>query len=439
MKRKILCLIFAICLILPMTIVLNGCNNNGDYQIYYSSIHAAINSVMSENINTNESVEAKNAEVCLFVKNNKVSHLALMKDIQTTETIEITTDIKIDLNGKKLSSTSQIVILVKSGEFVIDGTEEGSCIYVTNNVSATTIKSESGSIKLLGGKYETKTNGVETDENPNYNIILEGNSTLYAENVNILSTDDTTGTVVGLLVNSNTNCELVDCDILSTAPNGMNVSAIKNYGQTTASNTSLVAWANHTANAAGTNYATLSRGVRNEGVMTLKNCYVNGTHSGISNSGELYIDGGEYLGYSHGGIYFSNANKTAYVKNATIGDSELPEGYFADSVAGTNAAGMYVGGADNITIYMDNCKLDAKFYPLVMKTGCAGNNFYISNSQLGDRYEKFIRLDTGTSTLYIGLGNNFSREDCAKKGGYTVAETAVVETTVDYSSLFPKY
>ncbi|MBP3619464.1 MAG: hypothetical protein J6J24_02255 [Clostridia bacterium] len=87
---------------------------------------------------------------------------------------------------------------------------------------------------------------------------------------------------------------------------------------------------------------------------------------------------------------------------------------------------MYVGGADNIIVYMNNCVFTGAFYPFVMKKGCSGNKVYVSNSVATEGFTKYIRLDTTDNTLYIGKGNNFDiKTSCYQEG-------AAVETGEDY-------
>ena len=59
------------------------------------------------------------------------------------------------------------------------------------------------------------------------------------------------------------------------------------------------------------------------------------------------------------------------------------DGYYADSVAGTNGAGMYIGGrCSNMNVYMDQCDLYGTLYSIVLRNSSSekNNQLYISRS-----------------------------------------------------------
>jgi len=236
-----------------------------------------------------------------------------------------------------------------------------------------------------------------------------------------------------LLLRGGGEAYISNSKITVTAPDALDVAGIVSDGEVVAINSEIVAKSNYTANAEKTNYATCSRGIVNTGILTLKDCYVAGTHSGMRAGGTEYIDGGILEGYGHGGIYFMGEGRTSYVKNATIRQMAMFDGYIDDGIAGTNQSGMYIGGANNITVYMDNCEFSGNYYPLVMKKSCSGNKLYISNSNINLNCQKYIRLDTDANKLYIGVGNNFNIVDrCA-------IESAAELTDEDYLFKFPVF
>lgn len=174
----------------------------------------------------------------------------------------------------------------------------------------------------------------------------------------------------------------------------------------------------------------MSQGIVNTDVLTVKNSYVMGSHSGIQNAGTLYIDGGIYEGYGHGGIYFSGENTVSYVKNATIRACDMPEGYTAVNSAG--GTGFYIGGANNISVYMDNNDISGDVYSFTIRdtSNEENNTLYISNSRIGGASS--IRIDNTTHTIYNGTGNNFT-------SSAATLPDAVIDTNVDYSESFPEY
>ena len=317
-----------------------------------------------------------------------------------------------------------------------DASYDGSKISLTNDNQKTTLAQvNNGSLTLNGGTYETISNGIGTDADPNGSIVVGATGTLTVADAKIIANDTDGGTIAGILVEEGGSVVVSDSDIEATSHDGLKSDGIRNFGTMTLTNTKVVGYANYTANAQKTDYATSTRGINNEGTMTLKNCELYGTHSGIRSTGTLYIDGGTYEGYGHGGIYFAGANTTSYVKNAYIGICEMRNGY-DDGIAGTNKAGFYIGGASNITVYMDNCELWGTWYPLVMRISSTenDNSLYISNTTLKEGFERYIRIGTDKNIkIYIGSGNNFNAED------HVYYSSNAEETNTDYSTQFPEY
>ena len=341
----------------------------------------------------------------------------------------------IDLGGKTLAFDNELGIKVTSGDVTIKGEAAGSKVVVSNDTQASTVlKVDSGSCTISGGTYQADSNGIGTDQTTDNNIVVGSTGTLIIDNAKILSNDTEGGTLVGVYVNNGGTATVTNSDIEINSLNGLKSDGIRNYGTMTLTNTSIAAYSNYTANAAKNDYATSTRGINNEGTMILKNCYVYGAHSGIRSLGTLYVDGGTYEGYGHGGFYFGGASTTSYVKNATVRLSDIKVGY-DDGIAGSNKAGFYVGGASNITIYVDKCEISGSYYPFVLRSsgGESNNNVYISNSNINkDTMERYIRNDGSSNKVYIGVGNNFGIVESYKESGS-------IETTDNYSSQFPEY
>lgn len=408
---------------------------NTEYEInYYTDFNQAL-SVISNNNYDDESIKTTkdNASVALYIDENDIPNLLILEDLNFNNSIDITNDVILQLGGKVLNFNSDTAFNVESDNFVIDGTKEGSKISLTNaNQKTTLAEINNGSLTLNGGTYETTSNGVGTDSNPNSSFVVGDTATLSVNNASIISNDTGGGTLVGVLVEDGATTNISNSSIEVTSLNGLKSDGIRNNGVMTLTNTNVVAYSNYTANAAKNDYATSTRGISNEGIMTLKNCYVYGAHSGIRSLGTLYIDGGTYEGYGHGGIYFGGSNTTSYVKNAKVSLVDIKIG-FDDGIAGTNKAGFYIGGASNVVVYMDNCNLYGSYYPAVLRSsGNERNNaLYISNS-IAENYDRYFRNDGSTNKIYIGTGNNFTIYNTYKESG-------TVETTDDYGLLFPNY
>ncbi len=402
---------------------------------YYSDALQAIAVINGSSYEDATSTTTKNqANVALYVDENDVPNLVILKDTVLDTAIEPSSDMILKLGGKSLTFNSDNGINVTSGDVTIDGTINGSKISLTNDSQKTTLAQvNNGSLTLNGGTYETTANSVGTEAEPNASILVGSNGTLTVDDANITAEDIGSGTVVGILVESGGSAVVSNSDIEVSAFDSLGNDGIRNKGIMTLNNTNVSGYGNYTANAAGTAYATNSRGINNEGIMTLKNCNVYGAHSGIRNPGTLYIDGGTYEGYGHGGIYFAGGSTTSYVKNATVGYTDMKVGY-ADSVAGTNSAGFYIGGADNVVIYMDSCEISGPMYPFVLRSsgGEENNALYISNSNINEDMTKYPRNDGSKNRIYIGAGNNFAVKD-------VYVEEYSEETDVDYSTQFPEY
>jgi len=312
-------------------------------------------------------------------------------------------------------------------------TKTAKLFFSCEDVKTNAVVVKSGKCSIEGIGVETSTVGIGENGDENRCIVVCNGATVDMKKVSISMSDETTGVPCGIFVERGAKANIVDCDIETCSPNGLNVLGMRNHGEVIATNSSFVAKSNHTANAAGTNYGTTSRGIQNYGVATLKDCYVEGMHSGMTSTGILYIDGGTYAGYSHGGIYFSVTGVTSYVKKASVIEIPLAEGYIDDGVAGTNHGGMYIGATTNVNIYFDNCYFEGVYYPFVIKKNCSQTNVYLSNCSINEDMERYIRHETTGNILYLGVGNSFTAESAV----YYTGKTEEVE--VDYLFAFPQF
>ena len=400
---------------------------------YYTSIADALTAINNSTYEDNTSTTLQQASAGLTVE-NEIPKLVLTKDTELASALTLSKDMIFDLDGNTLNFTSATGFDVTAGNVTIDGSDAGSKIAIANTTSTTGVNVTGGTCTLNGGEYRADSAGPGTRYAPNSFVVVASGAKLEAEGAEINVYDTTTGTIGGIWVKEGGQANISNTNIFASGVDGLFVNALYNDGTCVANNSDFIGYANHKANAAGNDYGSTCNGIKNQGTLTLKTCDVKGFHSGMTNTGALYVDGGTFEGYSHGGIYFSNVTQAAYVKNATLYENEvLPDGYVDDGVAGTNHAGFYVGGGDGIVVYMDNCSITGKYYPFVIRASGleVGNTVYISNSNIGE-YERYIRIDNKSHKLYIGTGCNFA----------TVAayyEEAVVETTDDYGDMFPEY
>lgn len=399
--------------------------------LYYDSLKTAITDINNGTIGTNATNNSDNAEVILYARDT-VANIMLLKNINLDTTLEIVNNVNFILNGYKLKSSTNNVLILKGDNSIIDGRIQGS--EIINNVetgTVTTIKVEQGHCKITGGKYITTGKGGGTPEQPDTIIFASENTTVEIDNAILQIDDENGGTVVGILSKDNTIINVLNCQINATSKRGYNVCGLygTGTGEATFTNCQIIANADHTANEAGNNYATMSRAIHYEGTLYLYDCYVYGTHSGITPRGDITIKGGMYEGYSHGGVYIASGvngvTKTVRLYDAILRECPLTEGYIDDGVAGTNKAGIYIGGTSNTTIYIDNCDLYAQAQVIVMKND-RNNTLYISRSFMNKDYTRTgIRIDSSTHKVYIGQGCNFVATN-------TDRSSVVTETTDIY-------
>lgn len=331
--------------------------------------------------------------------------VVLNNDITVSRKIDINSDFYVDLAGNVLTFTNtEIGFDVTNGaKLCINGLNEGSemSISSTGTAKSTAIVVTDGYCEILGGSYISTAQGAGSPNDSNSTIIVKQDGVLNLDGAYVLAKDSNYGSQTGIILQG---------------------------GSATISNSRIKGLAHYTANKAGTAYASLSRGIYNNGgTLTLNNCNVTGLHSGVTSAGAIIINGGTYEGYGHGGIYFSGANTTSYVKDAIIRECALPAGCIDDGVAGTNHAGMYIGGGkgkDNIIVYMDACTINAKTQPIVIRgsSGEKNNKLYISNSTVSSDSSYAFRVDKN-NTIVIGQGNNFDEDDKYSKGKGTITVT----------------
>lgn len=320
---------------------------NVEYDLFYPSIQKALEGIGNGTFEESASANIQGAKVAIYTEND-IPHIVLLEDWATDEVLVVNNDVCIELNGHTLSSTGNNVIKVSSGNLQLDG--------------------QQGKIKISNTQ--------------------EG------------------ATISAIKVEENASLAAVDCFIEADCKRGF-ANAIHSFGNVTLTQCNIMGKADHTANAAKNNYATTSRAVFAEkGSLVVNDCYVYGMHSGITAKCELTVNGGTYDGYSHGGIYFAAENKIARIYNAKLNDAALLDGYSDDGRAGTNHAGMYIGGARNMNVYMDNCEIYGYSQPIVMKDNAA-SYLYISNSKMNLNYTHYGIRNDNSNFVCFGSRNEF--------------------------------
>ena len=420
---------------------------------YYSTLTVAVTDANSGTIGTNADADANSAVACAY-SNNGYPYVVLLKDTVESTSIQPTVDMTINLGGHKLSSEKNICIIVATVNVIIDGRIDGSTIEL-NIAKAKPVQVRSGSLVVHGGTYiADSTSGeaatfmsagkldmhnativAKSPDNYAYGVYVQSGQTTVSDcNISTSST-----TLSRCINNLGGTVTISGCDIKAYSeyrPNGdgyvLEVDGVYNKSVATISNCDIRAYSDYFAD--GDTYTASSQGVYNTSTATLEinNCYVLGTLVGLQNNGTLYVDGGTFESYGHGGIYFTGTGTTAYVRNATLNDVlTMPDGYTGTSQH--NGGGFYIGGAegaDNISVYMDNCDIYGSNYPIVLRgsTGEQNNTLYISNSRINLDYSTTgARIDNDTHKLYLGVGNNFTAENTDRPSAVIVTDEVYVQ------------
>ncbi len=329
-------------------------------------------------------------------------------DITMPEALLLDSDVTLDLNGYKITTGISNAIAVNAN-VILNGVVPGSGItaVAADNNEANLFDVISGSLQINGGTYSVTTKNAGTAKNQAEVIHVSTGASLVMSDAVVTATNAENGSVVGVLADEGSVVDLTNTNVTVSSGLGLENVGVYSKADVKLSNCEIVAKAHYTANEAGNDYASHSRGVYCEGKLEMYDSYVWGSHAGVTAKGDVYVDGGTYEGYGHGGIYFAGNDSTSYIYNASINWAEMKEGTYADEVAGTNGAGMYVGGASGMTIYMDNCDIYGTYYGIVLRnsSGEKNNKVYISHSEFTGCSRYAFRIRSGKNTAYSGVGN----------------------------------
>ena len=391
--------------------------------VYYSSLSSALgDSGMTGD------ADSSTGTVCVYENSQTgVKTLQLQSNLALTETLNIEQNVILDLNGNEITTTATPAIRTQSADVVIDGTTAGSAIMVDAPAGqkGTVLSAMSGKLTVNGGTYIANTSGAGTSTNQTQVLYAYNGTTLNVSGATIVGTDTNNGSVNGITGKATSTLNVSNCNITVNAGESLENRGISTEGDAVIRNSTIIANADYVANAAGTNYASNSRGVWSNGALEMYDCYVYGAHAGVTVEGTVYIDGGTYEGYGHGGIYLSGTAGPHYFYNAKFNWAPMSEGTVADIVAGTNGAAFYVGGTSNQTAYFDNCDFNmngangaaykdmtAPMYGIVFRTsgGEKNNIAYISNSYVEMATKVMFRgVGSNSHTIYNGVGNDWSK------------------------------
>lgn len=388
--------------------------------MYFTSLKDAIN-----NINGTEEL-TDTAKIALYTnEDSKRKSFSLLSNLNIDETIELNESIDLDLNGYTIESTITPVIRTKAENVNLIANNGSIISNAPNGQKGTILSVMSGSLDVDGGTYISNTSGAGTPTDQTQCLYVYNDTSLSIKNATITSIDTNNGSVHGVTGKENSNITLEDCTVLVESGESMENRGIYSVGNITLKQCDIRAIADYTGNAAGTNYASNSRGVWCSGHLIMEDCYVDASHAGVTVQGTVYINGGSYNGYGHGGLYLAGSSGPHYFYNASFNWAPMQEGSIADTVAGTNGAGFYIGGKSDQVAYFDNCHFNTvdgtghiyknaqlPFYGIVMRTsgGEKNNIVYISNSDVMAATNVMFRgVGTSNMTVYNGNGNDWSK------------------------------
>jgi len=382
---------------------------------FYESLSTAISDI-NNSVIANAIADNSVAKVKVFHADNGRTTVMLLDDISESVQIDINKDIDLVLNGKILTFTTSGAYLnfALDTDCTINGEVNGSLITknVSGGIAPFYLINSNGILKMKSGNYHIETDslvsmiGVRVP--PTCSKIVIEDCTITARNTNTV-----TGTRFSIRAIQNQGSNTI-----------VNNSIIKSITTATGLATSVtsagVMYINNSkmfADAPDYDYETRSSSaiaveLWSTSATYCNNAVVYGTHSGLSNIGKLYINGGTYAGFCHGGIYFAHGSVgEAFVNDATIRCGYY-EGEFDYSEKTADILGsFYIGGGtsennSNVTAYLDNCIIDSETGSAFVLRGTSGetnNTINISNPTILNN--RVIRIDPNLGhKLNIGVG-----------------------------------
>lgn len=442
---------------------------SADGAVLYTDLETAIADI-NGGTTTRNTTDIGSAKVQVFTADNGRTAVMLLADISVAAQIDISKDIDLVLNGKTIYLTTAAAILyfAQGIKCCINGEVAGSAIKkegltLPDNDWAVNVDCES--LRIVGGTYTMDGNfqkatilfrvnatcksfeidgstlysaNYSTDAANSYTkavqtmaaVAIINNATITATgnervvcvqgaaSINITSSTlsaKTSGSGAYCIQAQGSNCVVTDSTLSAIGGDGIatdDTSPEKAFAIYGAAGNMTIKRCAVFADAEGSHAdADSSCGVNFNGdTLTCIDSEVTGTHSGVQCSGNLFVKGGTFRGYSHGGFYLIHSPEHyAYINNATIRFGEYMGNQ--ENFTGSALAGFYFGkdtGSKGISAYIDGCTIEGKGgEPFVVRAGASGytNTLYISNTTNNAQATSPIR--TG-GQLKIGVGCNFT-------------------------------
>ena len=442
--------------------VAGGSAELSDIVRYYSDLSTAITDI-NNGVATNALADSDNAKVSVFTAHTGVLTVMLLNDVSESVAITVNKDIDLVLNGKALNLITAAAVLTfgVGTKCRINGEVVGSSV-VMDGVSATAntamITTNGDLLEIHGGEYKIHMNntkrvscivagascgkllmsaanmhvyndgvgqcrilqsqakkslienvhGIGVSGSIIYGIFLGGDMEVRNSEINVRG--GTEG-AYGVSTYDGFDFKINDSRLLAVS-NVKKAIAIwtKPEARTYAENTYMFT-DSPDCHADSGNHALA---VLSQGETHLTNCVCVGTHSAaMTTEGTLYINGGEFTGFCHGGVYVSTSECDVFINDAIVRCGNY-EGEFDYSGKTAEIYGsMYICGSansNNITAYLDGCTIEHNGeHPIVMRgtDGEQNNTINISNSNIGGGT---IRIDNDTLKLNVGIGTNITTD-----------------------------
>ena len=447
--------------------------------LFYAGFVAAITDLNDGS--TENAVAEKGAAVEVFTAANGEKVVRLLADVSESVQIDITTDMTLVLNGHTLNLTTAAAYLnfTAGTNCTINGEVAGSAIKkegITSTDGCYAINAGGNSMKVVGGNYSISgsfrshgfmfrviatsklfsldgvtiavsntdasstqpakciqtQSAVTTIKNSTFEVtaatkalpifMVSPSGSIAIENSIITATGGSQSQAANITcadcVVTNSELRAVASDEDGNDTSYCTATAFQLTGSATIRKSTVFADAQ---GAHGTEDSAVGINTTNNSTLVCIDSNVTSTHAAVQSAGNLYVIGGTFSGYSHGGFYLIHAPENkAYINNAVIRFGKY-EGSFED-FSGSALAGFYFGDSDlslqGISAYMDGCTIEGEGgEPFVVRSGAAGytNTLYISNTVNNTIASLPIRLNQGQATnraeLKIGMGCNFTPDN----------------------------
>lgn len=393
--------------------------------LYYSSLGGAVNAV-NNGKNEADVLDEADAVAAVYTENGN-NYVVLLKDTTEAKRITISTDMTINFGGhivNFINTTVGFDTIANNGDTIIfDGKLKGSNINVVGNGAnhALGVQIRAGNTAYIYGlDIQSTSNGTGDC----YGVNIKQGTTITISNCNII-VHNKEGRVTQAVTNDTGNCTISNCNIFAASQIGITYGVVNSTGILSISNSEIRSYNNFIDDE---NVSCVSNAFGNSGTLTINDCYARGTNKCVYSQGPVYINGGIYESYWSGGIILYSPNVIASIKNATLRECDMPEGYTTNIQSKKTA--IFIGGnanATNINVYINNCNIYGSENPILFLgfLGEKNNNLYISNSNINLDSNGGIKLVTTDNKLYIGKGCNFTADD-------TTLPESVILTTEEY-------